>query len=81
MSSQLKFKGRKKPYTAIGIARIKCAVRGCNNKSKYQWNSCANGGQYMGICQMHDIALNDLVLRFFGFDRVNQRMERYVESL
>jgi len=77
----LRFRGRIKPYTAIGIRRIKCAVRGCKHKSAYQWNSCANGNRYLGVCQMHDIALNDTVLRFFGFDRVNQRMQRYVDNL
>ncbi len=56
---------RKKPYTQIGISRIPC--KRCGEPSVEQWQICADGNQYRGLCVKCDIALNELVLRFFRF--------------
>lgn len=55
--------GRRAPYTAIGIRRIPCAR--CGKPSTQQWNACAIGNRYLGVCTECDIELNALVLRFF----------------
>jgi len=54
--------GRKKPYTAIGIERLKC-VR-CGRPATQQWAACADGNLWRPICTRCDIALNHLVLKF-----------------
>lgn len=53
---------RKKPYTQIGITRVPC-VR-CGKPSAHQWQICADGNQWRGICLRCDVALNRLVMRF-----------------
>lgn len=73
--------GRRQPYTAIGIARVTCAVRGCREPSQFQWAVCANGSRWLGVCEKHDIALNETTLRFFGFSRVSDRIRAYVRKL
>jgi len=55
--------GRKTPYTQIGIRRLPCAR--CGATSTSQWQVCANGNRYLGICRACDVALNEVVLTFF----------------
>lgn len=54
--------GRRQPYTDRGIRRVPC-VR-CGAPSAYQWNACANGGLYNGVCAECDIGLNRVALEF-----------------
>lgn len=59
---------RKKPYTQIGISRMKC-VR-CGNPARFQWNICADGNVYRPICSECDVELNEIVMRWvFGKTR------------
>ena len=72
-------RGRKKPYTEIGISRIPCAR--CGDPSSYQWQSCANNNYWMGLCKYCDFALNELVLQFFRFDNYKCLLEKYAKRI
>lgn len=67
---------RKKPYTAIGITRVPCWR--CGKPSRYQWQCCADGNQWRGLCTDCDMALNELVLEFMGDPDRAAKMERYL---
>lgn len=57
--------GRKQPYTESGIRRAPCAR--CGAPSRSQWQICADGNVFRGICQPCDVTMNALVMRFvFG---------------
>lgn len=66
---------RKKPYTAIGIKRIPCFR--CKAPSVHQWQICADGNQYRGLCLDCDIELNRTVLNFMGDPKVLDKMFKY----
>lgn len=66
------------PYTDKGIKRIPCYRCGC--PSEYQWQICADGNQYRGICLQCDIALNRLVLTFMGDKDIEAKMSAYEDS-
>jgi len=68
---------RKQPYTTRGIGRVPC-VR-CGKPSTAQWNICALGGAFRGVCTQCDIELNALVLEFMkvpGRANIIKRYER-----
>ena len=54
--------GRRKPYTELGIKRVPC--QRCEAPSVHQWQVCANGNRYLGVCLDCDIALNKVALEF-----------------
>jgi len=58
---------RNKPYTEAGIPRVPC--QRCGKPSKHQWQICATGNQWSGVCVECDIALNKLVLEFMGLPK------------
>lgn len=62
MSRARFFIGRKKPYTERGIRRAKCAR--CGAAALFQWQVCANGNRWQGLCKRCDVALNRLALQF-----------------
>ena len=70
---------RKKPYTVIGIKRLKC-IR-CGAKAHFQWQICADHNQYRPICKQCDIELNELVLEFMGFENRKEMMEEYKKRI
>ena len=72
---------REKPYTEIGIKRLTCHRKGCDNKATRQWQICSDGNTYRPICDECDIALNKLVLEFMGFDAKEDMLEEYRSSL
>lgn len=67
--------GRKRPYTEIGIRRIPCSR--CGKPSAFQWQVCANGRSYVGVCAECDIALNALVLEFMKIPGRRELMRNY----
>lgn len=69
---------RMKPYTSIGITRVKCFR--CGNKACTQWQICSDGGQFRPLCKECDIALNALVLDFMNFPDKTQLMAKYIEE-
>jgi transcription elongation factor Elf1 len=66
---------RTKPYTKVGIRRLKCFR--CGNQASRQWQICSDGNQYRPICDRCDIELNELVLKFMGFDDWEQKIDSY----
>jgi hypothetical protein len=57
---------RRKPYTQIGIRRLKCCVSGCENRGEFQWQCCA-----------HDIGMNQMALEYIGHPRTEALVEEY----
>lgn len=72
---------RRKPYTAIGIRRVKCAMRGCRRKGYATWQVCADGRVYRALCWQCDCALNRLVLEWIGDPHAHRKMLRYEASV
>lgn len=69
---------RKKPYTEIGIKRLKCYR--CWKKANQQRQICSDWNQYRPICDKCDIALNRLVLKFMGFDNIDYIIQEYKKT-
>lgn len=69
---------RKTPYTVIGIRRIPCFR--CGEPSVHQWQICSDNHVFRGVCNDCDIALNRLILEFFGFDDIEDKMKRYINE-
>jgi len=70
--------GRKKPYTEIGIERLPCFR--CGHPAYHQWQICADNNLYRPLCLECDIALNKLVLEWFGFENVDKKIKTYKEG-
>lgn len=68
---------RKKPYSEIGIRRLKCFRSYCNNVPEQQWNICADDNVYRPICNACDIELNIMVLKFMGFKKWQAKIDKY----
>lgn len=66
---------RKKPYTEIGISRMKCFR--CGKPANQQWQICSNGNLYCPICDKCDIELNKIVLKFMGFRKWKSMIKKY----
>jgi hypothetical protein len=66
---------RMKPYTAIGIRRLKC-IR-CGKRAVHQWQICSDGNQYRPICLECDIEMNEMVLKWIGFPDWAEKMDKY----
>jgi len=66
---------RKKPYTEIGIRRLKCFR--CGKPACYQWQICSDNNIYRPICVECDIALNEMVLKWMGFTDWKQKIDKY----
>ena len=71
-------KGRKQPYTNIGIARLRC-IR-CGVKAVHQWQICADGNKQRPLCLKCDIALNELVLKWARDPDYKEKILRYREN-
>jgi len=72
--------GRQKPYTEIGIRRLKC-VR-CGKPALHQWKACADG-PWRPICRECDISLNRIALMFMfpdDSDGNDNKIKRYITS-
>jgi len=67
---------RKKPYTERGINRVPCTR--CGSPSVHQWQICADGNQYRGVCERCDIQLNDYVMSFMKIPNRQEKIERYI---
>lgn len=73
--------GRRQPYTKNGIGRVPCTR--CGRPARYQWQVCADGRLFRPICEVCDIELNELALRFMGFseDAVQSKIKAYRERV
>jgi len=70
---------RLKPYTQIGIERLKCFRCGC--KAEFQWQICADNNQYRPICRKCDIELNEMVLKWAGFEDWQSKIGKYKDKV
>lgn len=68
---------RTKPYTQIGIRRVKCCVKRCGLRGYATWQVCADGRQFRALCWIHDIELNRLALTFVGDPERERKMAKY----
>jgi hypothetical protein len=66
---------RKKPYTKAGIKRLKCFR--CGKKASQQWQICSDDNQYRPICWDCDMKLNEMVLKFMGFEDYRDKLFNY----
>jgi hypothetical protein len=66
---------RTKPYTEIGIGRVKCFR--CGDKATQQWQVCADNRIYRPMCDNCDIELNEIVLKWAGFKDWKEKMDKY----
>ena len=73
------FIGRKKPYTSLGIVRMKCAR--CRKKARYQWNCCANNNNQVPMCPQCDLEINRLVMLFFRHPHADELLEIYKKEV
>ena len=71
---------RRKPYTEIGIRRLKC-FRCKERQAVHQWNICADDNVYRPLCVECDVELNALVLQWAGFPDAEEKLRRYTEKL
>lgn len=71
-------KGRKRPYTARGILRLKC-IR-CGAQAVHQWSVCADGNVQRPLCLACDIAINALVLRWMRDPDYKTKIAKYYKS-
>jgi len=70
---------RKKPYTQIGIRRLRCFR--CGGKTQEQWQICADGNIYRPICLKCGIELNEMVLKWMGFPDWKEKFEKYKKNM
>lgn len=68
---------RSKPYTEIGIKRVKCFR--CPNRAAQQWQICADGNVYRPICSQCDVVLNYLVMDFMEMPDRDEKIQLYKE--
>lgn len=68
---------RTKPYTAAGLARMKCAAIGCNNRAIYQFEICADGNNWRPVCAEHDAKINEAVMRVIYGKTREAEIKRY----
>lgn len=69
---------RTKPYTEIGIRRVKCFR--CGNKASQQWGVCALGNKWIPICNECDVSLNYIVLEFMKVPKIHTIMTQYMKK-
>jgi len=66
---------RRKPYTEAGIQRLRC-IR-CGGQAVHQWQICSDFNNWRPICLPCDVALNVLVLEWFGHPWADILIESY----
>lgn len=66
---------RKRPYTVLGMLRVRC-VR-CGERAVHQWQVCADGNNWRALCLQCDVALNRTVLEFMKHPKALQLMLEY----
>lgn len=66
--------GRRKPYTARGIARVPCMR--CGAPSEHQWRICATG-LWHPVCIACDLLINRTVAELMLPDHARELIESY----
>lgn len=57
---------RRKPYTAIGIRRVRCLR--CGGWAHATWSPCVLFNRHEPICKACDVNLNRIVIEWLGLD-------------
>lgn len=70
---------RTKPYTEIGIRRLKCYR--CGAQAEYQWSACADGNIWRPLCARCDVGLNAVALKFMHDPQYDEKMTAYSEMM
>jgi hypothetical protein len=71
--------GSKTPYTE---AEIKDGVCGrCGAPSEFQWSACADGNLWRKLCGPCDLALNAIVMEWYGFKDWRRKVRRYATKI
>lgn len=70
---------RRRPYTPIGIERVKC-VR-CGKRAKFQWQVCSDGNVFRPLCVDCDVELNEMILRWARDPKRRSKMRAYRAKL
>ena len=70
---------RMKPYTDIGVRRLRCFR--CGERAHRQWQICADGNQYRPICMFCDITLNRVVLDYMRDPEIESKMVAYESAI
>lgn len=78
MKKLIKTKGRKKPYSEIGITRMECSVIGCGNQAKYQWEICSDNNLWRTLCSDCDIMVNEMFLKLIDVD-YKKKIVKYIK--
>ena len=68
---------RRRPYTDIGIRRMRCFRAGCTNRASHQWQICSDGNVYRPVCTPCDVELNRMVLVWAGFEDAEEKLAAY----
>lgn len=72
---------RRRPYTIIGIRRLRCFRAGCTNRAETQWQICSDGRAFRPLCLPCDIELNRLVLEWAGFPDAEKKIAAYIKRM
>lgn len=59
---------------------MRCTRVGCMNKALFQWNACADNNLWRPLCGHCDVAINKLVLEWFGDPQAQQKVKAYAKS-
>lgn len=70
---------RRKPYTLIGIRRLKCWR--CGEKAHAEWSVCADNNVRRAICAACDVALNAMVLKWARDPDAARKMAVYCKKV
>ena len=70
---------RRKKYTELGISRVPCER--CGAPSTNQWQICATGNQWAGVCTECDISLNEMVVAFMGLPKILATKYRLIKTI
>lgn len=69
---------RPKPYTAVGVRRLRCCR--CDAPAVHQWQVCSDGNNWRPLCLECDIQLNEMVLAWFGHPDAQALASKYREE-
>lgn len=71
--------GRRKPYTAAGIGRLKCVF--CGERAHATWQVCADDRLHRPLCTLCDAAINAIALCAMANDPDRaEKMVRYASK-
>ena len=61
------------------MKRLRCCR--CGKKATQAWQVCADKNRLRAVCDECDVKLNNMVLKFMGFQNRKRKMKRYRKRL